>query len=488
MSKFDERKYYETLKFILFKATGDLFPDAHVRIENSLNNGIFGKILNIKIPLEIVIEKIKIRMIEIIKENKKIILVCDNIEILKENSQGIKRKDIKRLLDNTGLISMKEYEMDGYKDYFHDELYNNTKKIYLFDIYNYEDGFILKMPKENNPYELPPIIDNKKLSEIFKENSLWNSILDVACVGCLNEKNINGTIEELIRINEVLHNSKLTRIVKEILNNKNIKIVTIAGPSSSGKTTFSKKLRLHLLSERVIPLIISLDNYYKNRLEIPILENGKKDFESLESLELDLLNSNLNDLLKGKEIYLPVYNFITGEREISKEKIQLNKNGIIVIEGIHGLNEKLLKYIQKTNIYKIYISCLTQLNIDYHNRIYTSDVRKIRRIVRDVLSRNTSAEKTLETWEEVRKGEEKNIFPFQENADIIYDSSLVYELAVLKVFAQKELIKIKPSSVYYKESKRLLKFLDYFLPIETSKIPDDSILKEFIGGSFFYKY
>lgn len=488
MEIFDERKYYETLKFVLFKAGNEIYPEAEIIMENSLNNGVYGKIKNIGRIDEKVIEKIKNRMDKIIIQDIPINMVCSDIEMLKRRSPIIKRKDIRKLLDNTGLISMKEYEMAGYYDYFHEELYPRTGMIYLYEIYAYEDGFILKMPTASEPDKLPPYINNPKLAKVFKESATWGGIMGISYVGALNEKILDGKIEELIRINEILHHRKLSKVADEIIKNREIKLITVAGPSSSGKTTFSKKLRLHLLAAEIHPIVISLDNYYIGRENIPLDEYGKKDYETIDGLDIELLNKNLQGLIGGEEVEIPEYNFITGVREEKGTKMRLPKNGVIVIEGIHGLNEKLTHSIPKGNKFKIYISCLTQLNIDAHNRIYTSDVRKIRRIVRDSLSRGASAEVTLSMWKAVRKGEEKYIFPYQEDADIIYDSSLFYELSILKTFAEKELIKVKVNSEYYNESKRLLKFLEYFLPVETKMVPDDSILKEFIGGSYFYKY
>lgn len=488
MKKIDEKKYYETLKFILFKATNDLYPDAEVLIENSLNNGVYGRVKHLCHIKEEYIKQVKAKMNEIIKLDLPINLVCSDIEVLKRRSFSIKREDIKKLLDNTGLITMKEYEMDGYRDYFHGDLYKSTGEIYLYELYSYNGGFILKIPSASNPEELPKCIENPKMAKVFEESALWNEIMDVSYIGSLNEKNLDGKIERLIRINEALHNRKITKIADEILKSKQIKLATIAGPSSSGKTTFSKRLELQLLAAELSPVVISLDNYYLGREKLSLDENGRRDYETIDALDLELLNNHLQQLMEGYEIEVPEYNFITGKREMNGRYVKLPENGIIIIEGIHGLNERMTNSIKKENKYKIYISCLTQLNIDRHNRIYTSDVRKIRRIVRDSLSRGSSAQETLEMWEDVRRGEETYIFPFQEDADIIFDSNLVYELGVLKSFAEKELIKVKITSEYYEESKRLLKFLNYFLEIPSEMVPDDSILKEFIGGSYFYKY
>ncbi|MGB0405157.1 MAG: nucleoside kinase, partial [Fusobacterium sp.] len=306
--------------------------------------------------------------------------------------------------------------------------------------------------------------------------------------GSINKKIFDNEILELILLNETLHNKKIASIADQIIEKKDVKLITIAGPSSSGKTTFSKKLLLNLKTCGVDTLAISLDDYYIGRANVPLDENGEKDFETIEALDIKLLNENLKDLIDGKETKLPLYNFNTGERKEKTRTVKLPEGGIIIIEGIHGLNDELTKYIPRENKFKIYISCLTQINMDMHNRVHTTDVRKIRRIVRDSISRKTQGEDTLAMWHSIRKGEEKWIFPFQEDADEIFNSSLSYELCVLKPFALKELIKIGVDSPEYDEAKKLADLLSCFVTVDQSLIPTNSILKEFIGGSIFYKY
>ncbi|MGL4424707.1 MAG: uridine kinase family protein, partial [Cetobacterium sp.] len=310
----------------------------------------------------------------------------------------------------------------------------------------------------------------------------------VSCVGSLNRINLSGKIVGLIRVNETLHDKKITKISEKILEDEDIKIVTIAGPSSSGKTTFSNRLKLHMMASEIKPLMISLDDYYKDREAIPLDGDGKKDFETIDALDIGLLNKNLKDLMLGKEVEIPKYDFSTGRKKEKGEIVKIKKDSIIILEGIHGLNNSLIEGIAQNHIFKIYISCLTQLNIDSHNRIKTSVVRKMRRIVRDSISRNFNAEETLEMWERVRRGEEKNIFPYQENADVIFDTSLTYEIGVLKPAVERELIKIKMSSPHYDEARKLLRMLNYFISIPDKYVPDESILKEFTGGSYFYSY
>ena len=427
-------------------------------------------------------------MKEIIGKNYPIELISGNNEELKAKSAKIKREDVRKLLDNSGWTSIMEYSIDGYHDYVYEKPYKFTGDIDIFELTKYNDGFILKYPLTSDK-KLPPKIDTPKIAKVFIEAAEWNKILGVDTLGSLNEKVLNKEIGELIRVNEALHHKEIAKIAQTISDNKKIKLVTIAGPSSSGKTTFSKRLYIHLRANGMNPIVISLDNYYIGRANVPLDENGKKDFETIEALDLKLLNENLRDLVAGKEVEIPEYNFLTGEREEVGIKMKVpEKNGLIIIEGIHGLNERLTQEIPRENKFKIYISCLTQLNIDKHNRISTSDVREIRRLVRDSLSREEKGEGTLAMWASVRRGEEKHIFPYQEEADALFNSNLVYELGVLKSYALRELIKVNPSSPYYEEAKRIMRFLYCFVDIKVDLISDDSILKEFIGGSIFYKY
>lgn len=487
MVEFNPKKYAVTVKLIFLKAVNDIFPDMQVVIEHSLNNGIYGTIRSEKKLEEKDIKLIDKRMKEIIKKDYEINLITEDNDTLKAKSRKIEREDIRTLLDNSGWTGMMEYEIGGYHDFIYERPYPSTGAINLYELTRYNGGFIIKYPIKKAG-ELPPKIDNPKMAKIFQEAGRWNAILDVSTIGRLNEKVLNREIGELVRVNEALHHKNLAKIADQIVSDKNIKLVTIAGPSSSGKTTFSKRLYIHLRASEITPIVISLDNYYIGRKNVPLDEDGNKDYETIDALDLKLLNQNLTDLIAGKEVEIPEYNFVSGEREKVGTKMKVPENGLIIIEGIHGLNEKLTEAIPKENKFKIYVSCLTQLNIDRHNRISTSDVREIRRIVRDSLARETAGEDTLAMWDSVRKGEEKYIFPYQEEADVMFNSNLVYELGVLKRYAVRELIKIKPDSPYYDEAKRIMKFLYCFVDIDIKYIPDDSILKEFIGDSIFYKY
>lgn len=491
MKEVIEGRQYETTKLVFLKATKDLYPNYEVELQNSLNKGSYGEIYNKKklvILKEEDYRKIHKRMEEIIKEDIPIELVTSDSDDLKLRAKGKIRKDIKLLLENCGWSKIKEYKVGNYKDYFYICPGESTGVVKDFQIYAYYNGFILKSSMEVFDWKVAPMQDTPKIFKAFKEGNDWAKIMKISYAGSINEKIFNNEILELILLNEALHNKKIAEISNEILNKHSTRIVTIAGPSSSGKTTFAKKLLLNLKTSGAEVFIISLDDYYIGRDKIPLDKNGEKDFETIEALDLELLNKNLEELIKGKEAELPIYDFNIGERIKKTKKLKISKKGIIIIEGIHGLNGRLTSHIPRKEQFKIYISCLTQINMDMHNRVHTTDVRKIRRIVRDSLSRKTSGEKTLSMWNSVRKGEEKWIFPFQEDADAIFNSSLSYELCVLKPYALKELIKVKVDSPQYDEAKKLAELLGCFITVDQALIPMDSLLKEFIGGSVFYKY
>lgn len=491
MRKIIESRQYETIKIIFLKAMWRLYPDYKIEIQNSLNNGSYGEVYDENGLIELTIKdykKIKEKIQEIIDQDLPITQVTDDIEKLKERWRDIPRDDVRALLKNCGWAKIKEFKIGDYIDYFYLKPETSSGKVKDFDIYKYNRGFILKTPMEIYDWKVAPMKDTPKIAQAFQEGNDWEKIMGINFAGSINNKVFKKEIAELIMLNETLHTKKINRISNEIIRNDKIKLVTIAGPSSSGKTTLSKKLRLHLQTSGIKTLAISLDDYYVGRKNVPLDENREKDFETIHALDIKLLNENLRDLIEGKEVELPYYNFFTGEREKKGHREKLEENGIIIIEGIHGLNNKLTEYIPRENKYKIYISCLTQTNMDRHNRVHTTDVRKIRRIVRDSLSRDTSGEDTLKMWNSVRKGEEKWIFPYQEEADAIFNSSLCYELGVLKPYAIRELIKIDIESPQYEESKKLVELLSCFVDIETNLVPTDSILKEFIGGSIFYNY
>lgn len=482
------RTYSRTVQFIFIKAVYDLFKDCKVVIEHSLDKGIYGEIHKEKALDQEDIKAINRRMQEIIDAD--IIIEKSRVDVDKAidifDDYGL--EDKKRLLRNINKKDVTLYNIQGRYDYFFGFLAHSTGAIKNFQVMFYDPGFLIRFPREENPRNILPFVEHKKLNSIFKETEEWLDILNVADVGALNEKILNGNANELIMVTEALHEKKIANIADMIKEKNEVKVVLIAGPSSSGKTTFANRLSVQLRVNGLIPIAISLDDYFVDRDKSPRDENGELDFESIYALDLELFNKDLVMLMEGKEVEIPTYNFKSGTRQWLGHKIKLPQNGVLVIEGIHGLNNMLTSSIQSKNKFKIYISALTQLNLDSHNRIATTDVRRIRRIVRDFLSRGYGGETTLNMWPSIRRGEEKNIFIFQEEADIMFNSTLVYELCILKKYALEELKKISPTSSAYYEATRLISFLNLFKDIDKELVPSNSILREFIGGSIFYKY
>ncbi len=377
------------------------------------------------------------------------------------------------------------YSIGGFEDYYYGYMVQNTGYLKYFDLMAYRDGMMLLLPDASDPKTLPGFVEQEKLFHVMHEANEWGRKLQVPNVGSLNARICSGRMNELILIQEALMEKKMGDIAEMIASRPDMKFVMVAGPSSSGKTTFSHRLSIQLQAKGLNPHPIAVDNYFVNRVDSPRDENGNYDYEALECLDIKLFNENMRDLLAGKTVELPYYNFLTGEREYRGDYMTLGPEDILVIEGIHCLNEKLSYSLPRENKFKIYISALTQLNIDEHNRISTTDGRLIRRIVRDARTRGASAQDTIRMWPSVRRGEKQNIFPFQEDADVMFNSALVYELAVLKQYAEPVLFSVPRDSEEYLEAKRLLKFLDYFLGVSSEDIPKNSILREFIGGSCF---
>ncbi|WP_258360339.1 nucleoside kinase [Moorella sulfitireducens (nom. illeg.)] len=478
--------YLRGLSFLLIKAVGDIFPGAKVTIEHSLGKGIYGEIHYTR--------NINVRDIAVIKERMQQIVAADEkierIRVEREEAirifTGLDMTDKLRLLKHIKLPCINLYRCGNLYDYFYGPMVPSMGYLKVFDLLYYDPGFILMYPHAGDPFNIPPFNDLPKLARIFKEAEEWAAILDVGDVGGLNDKVASGEIKDIILVNEGLHEKKIANIADKIYASKDkIKIVLIAGPSSSGKTTFAKRLSIQLRVLGLKPYPLSLDDYFVDRERTPRDENGNYDFESIRALDLELFNRHLTSFLNGEEVEMPQFNFCTGLREWNGRKYKMEKDSVLVIEGIHGLNEILTSSVPRENKYKIYISALTQLNIDNHNRIPTTDGRLIRRIVRDYLYRGRDAETTILTWPQVRAGEEKNIFPFQEEADVMFNSELVYEMCVLKKYAVPLLQEINPGSPAYPEAKRLLTFLSYFLEADENVIPKNSIIREFIGGSCF---
>lgn len=378
------------------------------------------------------------------------------------------------------------YSIENFEDYFYGFMAHHTGYIKCFDLILYEGGFVLLLPNRNSPQELPEFKPQKKIFTVQRESQEWGNKLDIATVGELNDKVTRGGIQDILLMQEALQESKISQIASRIADSGNKKFVMIAGPSSSGKTTFSHRLSIQLAAHGMKPHPIAVDNYFVERDKTPLDEFGEKNFECLEAIDVEQFNKDMLALLDGKRIELPVFNFKTGKREYRGDFLQLGKEDVLVIEGIHGLNDKLSYALPRESKFKIYISALTQLNIDEHNRIPTTDGRLIRRIVRDARTRGTSAKATIAMWPSVRRGEEQNIFPFQEEADAMFNSALIYELACLKVYAEPLLFGIERDAPEYVEAKRLLKFFDYFVSVPSEAVPQNSILREFIGGSCFH--
>lgn len=482
------RIYQRGLCFIYIKAVREILSEASIIIEHSLSKGLYSEIQTTKNITEEDIKAIKTRMKEMIDEDilfeKKLVSSKEAIQIFKEQNMNSQAK----LLEFINKEDIKVYNCGWMTCYFYGHMVPSTRYIKNFDVVKYQDGIILRFPIIEDKYNLPQFKESRKIAKIFKEAEDWGDIMNLSHISDLNERIETDTYNEIIRITEALQEKKIGYLADKITEKKK-RIILIAGPSSSGKTTFAARLSIQLKANGLHPIRFSTDDYFVDREKTPLDENGNKDYESLDALDLELFNQNLKDLLAGKVVDLPSYNFIDGIKEFGKHITQISNDQMIIIEGIHGLNEKLTEAISKDDKFKIYISALTQLNIDSYNRIPTTDSRLIRRIVRDYNFRGHSAKETLASWESVRRGEEKNIFPFQEEADEVFDSALVYELAVLKKYVVPLLQKITKDDEQYIDAHRLLKFFEYFRSIESeTAILNNSIIKEFIGGSCFSDY
>lgn len=377
------------------------------------------------------------------------------------------------------------YSLEEFEDYFYGYMVWHTGYLKYFKLYPYDEGFVMQLPNQKDPEYVPAFVPSPKIFQVQREAEKWGEMMGVSVVGELNEKISKGSMKELILISEALQEGKISRIAEQICQKKDVKFVMIAGPSSSGKTTFSHRLSIQLAAHGLKPHPIAVDNYFVNREDTPLGADGKYNFECLEAIDIELFNRDMNALLRGERVELPRFNFKVGKREYKGDFLQMKPNDILVIEGIHGLNDRMSHSLPRESKFKIYISALTQLNIDEHNRIPTTDGRLIRRMVRDNRTRGTNARETIAMWPSVRRGEDENIFPYQEEADVMFNSALLYELAVLKLYAEPLLFQIDKSDEEYHEAKRLLKFLDYFVGVPSEDIPNNSILREFVGGSCF---
>lgn len=479
------RNYTRTLFFILCKAVYDLYPHSQVIIDIPVSNGYY---CDLEIGRAVTIEdvaRIKERMQQIIDAKIPIrrheSTTEDAIKLFTERNSMSKVQ----LLRTTGSLYTTYYDIDGFYDYYYGSLLTNTSQIYLFGLEKYFDGILLRIPSLVHPSLLPEMTHQDKMFEIFKEHHHWQNIIGVRTVGDFNEAVDKGLATELINVSEALQEKKISRIADEIAARKGVKLVLLAGPSSSGKTTTCKRLSIQLLANGIKPLQISLDDYFVDRAHTPKDEKGEYDYESIYALNLKLINEQFNALFNGEEIELPKYNFQTGMSEKSGRKLKMEPNNVLVVEGIHALNPELTAQIPEALKFRVFASALTTILLDTHNYIPTTDNRLLRRIIRDYKYRGVNAQETIKRWPSVRAGESKWIFPFQENADATFNTAMLFEIAVIKQQAEPLLEQVPENCEEYSEAYRLLKFLKYFKPIPNRDIPPTSLLREFLGGSSF---
>lgn len=478
------RIYVRGLLLIMSKAFNKLYPDALLTVNYQLSNATFCQIDNMKTTEEM-IKNVSDEMKKIIDANydiNKVVMTKEEAKKFYDKEQTIRGK---LQLDNKDKDTVSLYFCEDYYNYFYGVMPISTGYTKIFDLKVYNNGFLIRYPSRKNPNKLEEYKENKKLLNTLQEYEDIHRVLGINTIYKLNKEILNGNEKELILLAEALHEKKISDIADKIVNKNDVKVVLIAGPSSSGKTTFAKRLGLQLRLNGLKPVTISVDNYFVERTETPLDENGNYNFECLEAIDLKLFNHDLIELLKGNEILMPTFNFKTGHKEYTGETMKLGEDEILVIEGIHCLNDELTSAIPRENKYKIYISNLTVLNIDYFNRISTTDSRLIRRIVRDYKFRSYNAIHTLQIWNSVNRGEEQYIYPFQEEADSMFNTSLIYEFCVLKKFAVPLLESINSSYAEYSEARRLLEFLKYFETIDIENVPKNSLLREFIGDSIF---
>lgn len=483
------RTYVRSLFFILVKAVEELYPQGSISLEHPISKGYFCKLhIDRTIGLDDV-QRIKQKMQEIIAADIPYTRTECHTEKVVRLFEERGMPDKARLLDTYGQLYSYYYQLGDTVDCYYSSLVPSTGYIHLFDIVKYYDGLLLRIPNRENPTKLEEVVKQEKMLEVFQEYHRWNQILGISTVGDLNVACNEGHATDLINVSEALQEKKIAQIADEITHRdqdgKRVKLVLISGPSSSGKTTFSKRLSIQLMTNGLKPYPISLDDYFVNRNDTPLDENGKHDFESLYAVDLPFFEEQLTTLLNGGEVELPRYNFTTGKREMSGKKLRIDEHMILIIEGIHALNPALTSHIPNENKYKVYVSALTTILLDNHNYIPTTDNRLLRRIIRDYKYRNYSAEETIARWPSVRAGEEKWIFPYQENADAMFNSALLFELAVLKDYVEPVLRKVPNRCPEYSEAHRLLRFLNYFVSVQDKELPPTSLLREFLGGSSF---
>jgi len=481
------RGYVRSLCFILAKAVYEVYPKARINIKHPLSKGYYFTVSAHDQKISPDINKIKDKMHELIEQDIPFEPLEDETDKVVElfRKQGFEDKAL--LLETSDMLYSKYYKSGDYVDYFYGSLSPSSGYIKLFDIEPIFDGYLLRIPSKDNPKSLEPFVEQPKMFEVFNEQSKFLEIIGLDTVGELNKANQKGNMSDIIKISEALQEKTIADFATQIKARfeDGVRVVLIAGPSSSGKTTFRKRLEVQLMTNLIKPVGLSLDDYFVDRDKTPLDASGDYDFESLYALDLDKFNNDLSALLKGEKVSIPTFNFTTGKGEYKGHTIRLDKHSVLVIEGIHGLNPELTRQIGNKKKFMIYVSALTTISLDNHNWIPTTDNRLLRRLVRDFKYRNYSAIDTLSRWESVRKGEDKWIFPYQENADVMFNSAMIYELAALKRYAEPILMQVPKKAREYSEAYRLLKFLSYFNYLSDRELPPTSLLREFLGGSSF---
>ena len=479
--------YRRSATLLLLKAIYDVEGMDAVRgmkVEFSAGEGYY--VSSRKMPVnEETLARIENRMKELVSQNLPIEKRSIPVEEAIEHFTRHGMIDKARLFRFRRSSSVNVYLLDGFEDYYYGYMVPSTGYLKYFKLIPYDEGFVLEFPPRKTPETFGPFREQPKVFQTLKNSTKWGEILNVGTVGALNEQISEGNVGNIILAQEAIMEKGLGDIAAEIASRPDKKLIMIAGPSSSGKTTFSHRLSIQLMAHGLKPHPIAVDNYFVERVNTPKDENGQYNFECLEAMDIELFNQQMSALLRGEKVFMPTFNFVTGMKEYKGNSLKLGPEDVLVIEGIHCLNDALSYSLPAENKFKIYVSALTQMNIDEHNRIPTTDGRLIRRMVRDARTRGASAQKTISMWPSVRRGEDENIFPYQESADVVFNSALIYELAVLKQYAEPLLFGIRPEDPEYLEAKRLLKFLNYFQGIDSNLIPGNSILREFIGGSFF---
>ena len=478
------RIYRRSLTFLLAAAFEELHPDARLTVDHSVSSGGYYCEVSDHDPLtQNELQNVEARMREFVDEDLPFAKTVTSIDEAIEHFTKKAYKDKVRLLTHRKKAHLVLYQLKAHGDYHHGYMVPSTGYLQWFALYKTSGGFTLRFPRRHKPTKLLPLPDYSKLLDTFREYGRWLHTLGISSIGTLNDAILAGRAREVILVSEALHEGRIAEIAARLTReHEATRLILVAGPSASGKTTFSKRLSVQLLVRGLSPFPLELDHYFVDRDKTPVDENGEYDYESLQALDLERLNQDLRKLIRGERVHLPDYNFITGRREPGEE-VQLAPDQLIILEGIHGLNPELIPEIPSENTFRVYVSALTQLNLDSLNRVSTTDTRLIRRIVRDAARRGYSAAETIRRWESVRRGEKRYIFPFQENADVMFNSALMYEGSALAPLAEPLIRQVPFGTEEHVEAKRLLTFLDWFIPIDTRLIPDNSIMREFIGGS-----